>query len=230
MLLLASVLPPLFGAARRYELAQTIQFCLLGFAVPALAVAGWPFARLRFRRTASVRRALEHLAGSRLRHADLLRALAVSVPAVGVMILWRLPPLVDALERHPWLLALEATSLVAAGAMLWLELLACPPFTPRVPHPRRAVVAAISMWALWIVSYAVGFSHSAWYPAFVHPTGGLGVLADQEIATGILWACSAAAFVPVVFFDLVAWLKVGEDPDAELRRLVRRERWLGPGD
>ena len=48
--------------------------------------------------------------------------------------------------------------------------------------------------------------------------------ADQAVATGIMWFVSLCAFVPVIFSNLVAWLRSDEDPDDALFRLIRDGR------
>lgn len=151
----------------------------------------------------------------------------------GLMIAWRTPNLMDELARHAWLVAIEVPTVVVAGVALWLELLASPPFAPRVPRPWRAVLGALMMWTIWIVSFIVGFSHVSWYVGFHHGGHGMSAGADQEISTGLLWMAAFLTYLPLVFSDLLAWLKNGDDPDAELRRLIRSERrsgaWFRPG-
>ncbi len=44
--LLAAVLPPLEPAARRYDVAESVQFALLALALPALLALGAPLAGL----------------------------------------------------------------------------------------------------------------------------------------------------------------------------------------
>lgn len=221
------LVPPLLTLARRYVYVETVQFGLFAYAVPALVVLGWPVRLLRGKRGGRVRVALGRLAFERKRHPDLVRSLAFVALDVAAVIVWRTPPLMDALQRHGWLLAVEIVSLAVCGVLLWTELVRCPPLEPRLHHPWRGVLAAISMWSAWVMAYAVGFSGAAWYVAFHHSAGALGTSADQELSTGVLWFCAVCAFVPVVFSDLLAWLRKGEDPDAELRRLVRREKSWG---
>ena len=97
-----------------------------------------------------------------------------------------------------------------------------PPLLPRLSRPLRATFAALGMWTIWILAYILGFSHVAWFPAYVHQ-GGLSPVQDQELATGIMWAVSAVCFIPVVFVTGLAWLKDSEDPDEELRAIVRAQ-------
>ena len=127
---------------------------------------------------------------------------------------WRTPGAVDALERHPWLLVLEAVSLVVVGVAFWSELVETGPLMARSRRPLRALMAAVAMWTVWIVAYLVGFSSSAWYPAFHHVAGhGLSTAADQQLSTGVLWFFAAVAFMPVVFRNVIVWLRAQDDSD-----------------
>lgn len=225
--LIAVVVPPVGVLARRSEIAETVQFVVLALAVPALIVLGRPFAPWRGTARTSLGRSMDRLAAARHRQPWIARALIFVLLDLGVMVAWRVPAAMDALAGHPWLLVVQTVSLVAAGIGLWLELVVSPPFAPRVARPWRAVLAAVTMWPLWVLSYMVGFSQSNWYPALDHATKGLSSLGQQELATGVLWFAAGCAFVPVVFADVISWLKEGEDPDAELRRLIRSERRSG---
>jgi hypothetical protein len=81
------------------------------------------------------------------------------------------------------------------------------------------------MWMIWVVAYLMGLSHSSVYRAYTHIAGrGLSLSADQAVATGVIWFVSLCAFVPVIFSNLVAWLRSDEDPDDELFRLIRDGR------
>jgi hypothetical protein len=72
-------------------------------------------------------------------------------------------------------------------------------------------------------------SHSSWYQAFHHFAGhGISAAADQQFTAAAMWFLSAAAFLPLVFWNLVHWLQSEENPTDELNRMVRRERILGP--
>jgi cytochrome c oxidase assembly factor CtaG len=222
------VVPPLSTAARRYEYDETIQFCLAAFAVPVLLIVGRPWGHLAGQeRGGRLWTALDRLGQARLRHPELIRSLCFLAVQLTLLILWRTPAWMDALARHWWLVWVEVGSLAVAGTGLWLELVACPPLVPRLPRPWRAVVATLCMWAVWILAYVVGFSHVSWYRAYDHAGAGLSASADQEIATGLLWLAAICSFAPVIFTDVMAWLKNTEDPDAELRRLVKAERRSG---
>lgn len=228
--LVLAVVPPIASGAHHYEFVETIQFDLLAFAAPALFVLGAPVRLVRGAFGERLRARIAQLAEGRRRHPARGRTFAFALVDVGTIVAWRVPGAMNALERAHWLLGLEAVTLLVAGVVFWPEVVQSAPLEPRLPHPWRGVVAAVSMWAVWVVAYVVGFSHVPWYVAYHHVAGGLGATADQELSTGALWLGAGLAFVPIVFTDLLSWLRKGEDPDAELRALVRKERWWGPPD
>ena len=113
------------------------------------------------------------------------------------------------------------------GLGLWLELVGSPPLVPRSGHLRRAVLAALVMWAFWILAYVIGLSTTASTATFHHAAGGLSAAADQQIASAVLWFVAAVAFVPVDLLERPAVAADREDPDAELLALTRAERRRG---
>lgn len=192
LLALAVLLPPWETLARRYVFAEAVQYAMLVTAVPALVVLGAPSLSARLGRRAGRVPAAVILAGY-----------------TGVAVLWRLPFAVDALSARPAWLAVEAATLIGVGCAFWLELVGA----PRISRWLRAFFAAVAMWSIWAVAYVLGFSGTAWYAGYARHAGhGLGVVADQEIATGLLWAISGLAYVPLVFVLMLAWLD--ERPEA----------------
>jgi cytochrome c oxidase assembly factor CtaG len=219
LLLLAWLAPPLEHLARRFVFVETVQFGAFAMGVPALVTLAGPWRGWSTSAALAVRR---------LRRRSPLWSVPPVLLYVVATVAWRTPAAVDGLSRHPLLALAEAPTLGVAGVLLWLELVASPPFSPRVVRPLRALLAASAMWATWIVAYVVGFSHSAWFPVYdrgLRPR--LSLVGDQELATAVLWGLAAAAYVPVVFANLMAWLRNDEDPDDELRRLLRAERRAG---
>ncbi len=213
VLMLGVLVPPVGAAAREYVFAQAVQFAVLAVGAPALIVLGAPW-----RRAGTL---AGRLAVARSHRPSGTRAWLVLAAFVGVALGWRLPVAVNALVRYPPLTVVEAVMLVAAGCALWLELVESPPLLPRIPRLQRAAFAALPMWAIWASAYIMGFSRAAWFTALAHPSGsGLGTVADQEIAAGLLWAIPGLFFVPVVYFSLITWLRDSADPDDELRAVA----------
>ena len=229
-LLIVAVVPPLSSAAHRTQYAAAIQFSLLAIAVPALLCIGAPWRRLRLANDPSSNarpRFIDRVADLRRRHRELPRTVAFVAADLGVVLIWRIPRTVAA-GVHPGWLGLEAATLIFFGIGLWLEFVASPPMAPRSGPFRRAVLAALVLWAFWINAYVVGMSNHDLYPNFHHVAGhGLSAAADQQIAAIVLWLAATVAFVPIVFWNAFKWLKSEDDPDAELAALRRFERRAG---
>ncbi len=238
------------GLARRYVVAESAQFVVLAMAAPALIVLGAPWRLLRLSRApaspdpASPARAspapaspapaspdpasgaapLDRLAAARQRQNSFLRAGGYLLAFICAGVAWRLPPVMDALARHPVLVLPELVTLLAAGTALWLELVHSPPLAPRLPKPQRAAVAALAMWSAWAVAYVLGLSNHAVFHGYDPAGGALSAVADQQITVALVWAVSACCFVPVIFVALLTWLSGNGDPDEELQRLARDDR------
>ena len=241
ILLVLSVVPPLATYARRFEFVEALQFCLLAIVVPVCVACGAPWRRLGLAAAEppgitedgdvvapTGLRPVDRLALRRRRHTEPWRSVVVAGAFLGIVVLWRIPLTVDALARHGWLALVEVVTLVPAGVALWLELVESPPLSPRLTRPHRVGVATVVMWVIWVLAYLVGLAHGAWYDGFDHTMAtGMSVSADQQLTTGIIWMVSGAAFVPVVFWNLIFWLQSEEDPDDELHRLFREERARG---
>ncbi len=228
--LLVALVPPLSGSARHSEYAETLQFSLLAIVVPALAAIGAPWRRLRLARDdspGSSPRFIDRVADRRRRHRELPWSLAFVAGDLLVAVAWHVPGGVTAVTQHGWLVLLEAVSLLVFGLGLWLELVASPPLIPRSGYLRRAVLAALVMWAFWILAYTTGLSNHAFYRNFHHASGGLSAGADQQIASAVLWFVAAVSFSPLIFWNALQWLKTEEDPDTELLALTKSEHRRG---
>lgn len=184
---------PLEMIVRRYLFAESIQFCAFAMAIPALLVLGAPRAPSR----------------GRLPFGG---ALAVGAIFVAVCLAWRLPPVLDALARHPVLQVPELATLLLAGTGLWLQLVGSPSSAVRLARTQRAAVAALAMWSVWVIAYVLGFANHAVIHAY--DLSGSGAVTDQEISAFLLWAVSGACFIPVIGVTMLGWLRDSSAPGA----------------
>jgi cytochrome c oxidase assembly factor CtaG len=220
-LIVACLVPPLDGLARRYLFVESIQFCVFALAAPALIALGAPWRLLPGGPGGPARPAprLAPLLAWTSRHwASSVVTLSYLIAWVMLCVLWRLPSVLDGLARHPALVLPEALTLGAAGLGLWLGLVPAQPSAARRPRPERALVAALAMWSLWAIAYVLGFAHDAVVHAYDPAGSHLGRVADQEITAFVLWAAAGLAFTPVVFTVLMRWLKDGSESTGERAR------------
>jgi cytochrome c oxidase assembly factor CtaG len=218
LICLLAFVPPLSSLAGRYEYGELLRFGLWAIVVPPLVVLGtrWPNGA--------------PLAGARVRHPELGRVTGFLLVDWLVVVWWFTPLAVRTTAKDHWLVPLEALTLIVAGVGFWLELVESPPLVPRLGAFRRAVLGALMMWFIWIEAYLVAMSESGWYRNFSHVAGhGLSRAADQQVAAVVLWFIASVVFVPVIFVNALRWLHGDEEPDAELRKLLREDRrGVGP--
>jgi len=242
--LLVFVLPPVSTLARRYEFVQSLQYSFFIAGIPALIVIGapWRFLRLSVTSIDEIRtRPLAQLqnnglvdrwSAGRMRHLQPWRSVGVFIVYVITAVLWRTSAAMDALVGHPWLLAVEAITLLASGIWLWTELVESSPLVPRLVRPHRIWLASFSMWIIWVLAYFLALSHGVWYSAYHHQPGvGVSLSADQQMTAGMMWLVSGMAYISLIFWNLYKWLQSEEDPSDELHQLIRFERMRrGAGD
>jgi cytochrome c oxidase assembly factor CtaG len=215
VLSLGAVLPPSATYARQYEAAQALQFVIFAVVAPALLALSRPrpggpasgrghqgsrdLTRRRGRRPAA-RRPTERAAAARL------------LAFIALVIIWRLPAVLNALAADPALAAAELVTLTGAGSGVWLELAGPALLRQPLARPLRAAVAAAAMWTMWIIAYVTGMSHLSWTGTHRGTPGALSAAADQQVTVGIMWAVPAICFLPVIYGMLITWLGEREDP------------------
>lgn len=194
LLLVLVGFPPLANTAHDALWGETLQFALLTFGVTPLAVLAAPGAPVA---------ALWGRACHRTVPVTPAGGWAALAAFLVVTIGWRLPPAVDAVAGNSAWLVAEAVTVGVGTAWLWAAFVGSPPLRALGAPPRRIVLAAFSAWSVWIFAYIVGFSSRPFYPAYAH---GVTPVGTQQWVVAILWATSAAAFVPVAFTSLIRWL------------------------
>lgn len=225
--LLVVLLPPVATAVARYAWVEALQFAVLAVAAPALLVLSAPWRLIGGTDPAGTTMA-DRAARSWSRRSGGLESWGLLAAFMAAVIVWRLPPVVDVLARHPVLVLAEFATLFPAGCGLWLELVASPPLLPRTARPQRALFAAVAMWTIWVLAYIMGFSHAGWSPVYAHGGPALSPAADQQIAAAVLWAAPALAFPAVVYGSVIGWLGDSSDPDMELRDAAAADRGETP--
>ncbi len=224
--------PPLDSWAGRYEFMNALQFGVFAFWVPAALAVGAPWRLTRAGRALAAGDTrvtwLTRWTARREAFSREARAVVVTVVFILLEVFWRLAPVVDDVAAHGWGRALESVTLVGAGVALFVSMVESPPLTPLPKRVLRIFMAAPVMWTIWIIGYMDGMTGAGWYRVFHHVAGaGVSLVADKEIATGVLWATSAVIFIPVVFWNMVHWLQSESTPDEEMYDLVREERTRG---
>ena len=219
ILVIACLVPPVSTLAGRYVVAETAQFAVFALVAPVLLVLSGLWALPGLARLPRLAAVAGWLASSRRRHPSFMRSLVVLAVFGLVAVFWRLPAVVDAVARHRALAVAEMASLLIAGVALWLEIVAVPPVRPRGNELHRAVIATFAMWLTWAIAYILGFANHGVFHAFSYVPGGpLSAVADQELATAVLWTAAGACFLPAIITAGFSWLHDSDDVEQELNR------------
>jgi len=223
LLVLAAMLPPAENYARQYAFVQAVQFVIFAVAAPALlaAAAGRP-GRVG---------PGPGLAGHRAEADEpVVRATVAGglLAFIALVIIWRLPVVLNALAAYPALTAAEMVTLVAVGCGIWLMLAGLPARQP-LDRPLRAAVAAVAMWTIWAIAYLTGMSATSLSPARGPAAARiLSIAADRQLAVAIMWAVPAICFLPVIFTLFITWIGNRDRPGQEPGPAAPAD-WLSSG-
>ena len=138
LLAAAAAVPPAATYSRNYAVARAAQFTVFAVIVPAVLAGGWPA------RWPALRGHRPEIAAAHAGHAG-VRVTVSLLPLVALIVAWRLPAALNALDRDPALTIAELVTLVSAGTAVWLELTARLATCQPLPRPLRAAMAAVAM-------------------------------------------------------------------------------------
>ncbi len=182
---------PLDAAGDRFLLsAHMLEHVLIGDAGPALILLAVRGPLLAFILPAAAIRFANHGPGvSRLLSLLNRPAVAVGVWAVALAA-WHVPDAYDAALHHPWLHELEHTTFVAAGFLVWAQLID-PARRGRLSAGGRAALAGTVFMLGQAMAGVLLLSPAALYPFYAgRPTRlfGIAPLADQQYAALLMMA------------------------------------------
>jgi putative membrane protein len=139
--------------------------------------------------------------------------------------LWHIPVLYDLTLRHIAVHALEHTTFMTFGILLWAQVLASPPLRLRLRIDHRVYYILSSSLVGWILSLVLAFAPTPLYSVYAHIAnrpGGISALADQQIAAGIMLVPGSLTMSIFVFIGLYRWL--GSDGEGSGRAERGRPR------
>jgi cytochrome c oxidase assembly factor CtaG len=237
LLALLAVVSPMGYWSYRFIWARSLQDVVLAIVAPALIVLGAPWRPLSrgLRLDGRLHRRDPRTAGdaddddaARRNRAAGWRAwpIAVAVTFCAIWWAWHLPALFDAALHSPIVYALEVTSYLAVGTLLWLQLIDSPPLRPQLSPLRRVGLllgVAASGTVLGLIRvYGSGLAYPA-YLGFRHHV--LSVISDQQVGGAVLWVIPLVPFSIVAVALAVGWLSEDESEAtaADFDRLLRRK-------
>jgi putative membrane protein len=204
-----------------YFSVHAVQHMLLVFLAPIFLALGAPTTlALRTLPVAGRRRLMAVL------HSRFARVVSHPVFAWPIFIatpfVLYLSPLYEATLRHVWLHDLVHVHMVVSGCLLFWPLISLDPVPGRMPHAFRLIVALLILPAhvilgLTIMNYStpIAWSYFRWLGRPLPD-----VLADQNMAGGIMWSAGDVVGFILLIAIGVQWMR------AEERRAVSEDRRL----
>ena len=144
------------------------------------------------------------------------------------LVLWlsHFTPLFDLALENPGIHQVEHAAYLGSALLFWWPAVAADPARRRMPHPVRALYILLQLPVNSFLGMAILFAESPLYPhyATLGSPYGIGVLADQQIAGGIMWLAGDIVFIAAVLAAVAAWMRHEERDAPAADRRVAAER------
>ena len=239
LLAVLAVVSPIGYWSYRYIWVRNFQDVILTIAAPALIVLGAPWLPLRRglglagrdRRAAGAPGAPNEPGGSDAAARDWSPGWPVLPIVVTVMFcaawwVWHLPGPFDAAVRSPAVYALETITYLAAGILMWLQLVESPPLRPQLPPLRRIALVLVLAASGTVLGLIRAYGPGVAYPAYLDSGRSVAaVVSDQQAGGAILWV------IPLIPLSILAvglatrWLseEESEPSAADFDRLLKHK-------
>lgn len=147
-----------------------------------------------------------------------------------VFVVWQLPYLFDLAKANSAVALAEHASLLAAGLLLWLQLISSRPVTVPCSPLRRVVFVIWTVGVSTVLGMVLVFGNNVLYPAYANSAHHLmTVLNDQQLSGAVLWMGMLPPLITAAVALLSQWLDNEDSAElsAGLRRMTggRRGGW-----
>jgi cytochrome c oxidase assembly factor CtaG len=216
-----ALVSPLGYWSGRFIWIRVLQDIVLGVYAPPLIVLGAPWLVLwrGLGRTARPRPA-----AAAVRVPPRLRSRPVAVTALFILVWcgWYVPALYDAGVHHPLVLAAQAVTTVAAGLLLWLQLIGSRPFSPQFGPLYRVFLLAAIVLCGTVLGMVLSFGANVIYPTYLGVGSHhlLSVVFDQQAGGSELWVLVLVPYMIAGIALLNRWLNE-EESEALAHGLAR---------
>jgi cytochrome c oxidase assembly factor CtaG len=238
LLAVLAVVSPIGHWSYRFIWVRNFQDVILAIAAPALIVLGAPWLPLRRGLGLAVRdrRPAGEPAGPGEPGGEAAGpdwspgwpALPIVVTVVFCVVwwVWHLSGPFDAAVRSPAVYALEIITYLAAGILLWLQLVESPPLRPQLPPLRRIALVLVLAASGTVLGLIRAYGPGVAYPAYLDFGRSVSaVVSDQQAGGAILWV------IPLIPFSILAvglatrWLTEEEEEPtaADFDRLLKHK-------
>jgi putative membrane protein len=125
------------------------------------------------------------------------------------LLVWHIPAVYNTTLRVASVHDLEHLTFLVAGLLFWDQVISPLKATGRLSLLGRGVVVLAGMFVSWGLAIVIGYATHPLY-AYPAPTGGLSLLADQEIAAGVMWVPGGTPFLIALLYLGIRWFEVDD--------------------
>lgn len=212
-LLLALVSPiAFFDITLQWD--HMLQHVLLLLVAPPLILLGDPFRTAWAGYLAAQGRPIEigSTAPARLMrvlHSGPRAATAVTVLFSANLLFWHIPPVYNDTLRIASIHDIEHLTFLVLGLLFWDQVISPLQAPGRISLLGRSMVVLAGMGVSWVLAIIIGYATHPLY-AYPTPTGGLSLLADQQIAAGVMWVPGSTPFLIALLYLGIRWFDVAD--------------------
>lgn len=123
------------------------------------------------------------------------------------LLFWHIPSVYNATLRIDSIHDLEHLTFLVLGLLFWDQVITVFGTTRQLSFLGRASVVLTGLGVSWILAIAIGYAAQPLY-AYPVPTGGLSLLADQEIAAGVMWVPGSVPFIIALICLGMRWFDI----------------------
>jgi putative membrane protein len=137
-------------------------------------------------------------------------AATIVVGAFSVdLLVFHLPVIYNLTLRVDSFHDLEHTLFLGLGLLFWDQVIGPIDVRGRVTLVGRSAVVLAGMVVSWALAIAIGYASHPLY-AYPTPSGGLSLLADQQIAAGVMWVPGSAPFLVALLYMGIKWFEMDD--------------------
>jgi cytochrome c oxidase assembly factor CtaG len=158
------------------------------------------------------------------------RPVAVVVAFNAIFLVWQLPYLYDLAKANSAVALADHASLLAAGLLLWLQLISSRPVTAPGSGLRRVAFIVATVGVSTVLGMVLVFGSNVFYPAYANSAHHLmTVLDDQQLSGAVIWMGMLPPLITAAVALLSQWLDHEESAElsAGLKKMTgaRRGGW-----
>ncbi len=213
-ILLIALVSPISSFDTTAQWDHMVQHVLLLLVAPPLILLGDPFRTAWAGYLATQGRPVK-VEGTiparlmRVLHSGPRAAALIAVAFIVDLLVWHLPPVYDATLRLASVHDLEHLSFLVVGLLFWDQVVSRLREPGQLSLMGQATLILVGLFVSWGLAIVIAYATQPLY-AYPVPRQGLSLLADQEIAAGVMWIPGSVPFLAALLSLGIRWFDLND--------------------